>query len=215
MSKVFLIPGLGADYRIYKNIDLTGYHVANIGWIKPGTKDTLASYAQKLIDHYDITPGSTVIGNSLGGMLAIEIAKKISLNKTILISSIKTAGEMPKSFKWYRRIPLYKLMPRGLIGRLGIFVKVVMGQMSADDQWLFIDMLKHTPPHFAKWAIGAILHWDNRVIPGNVYHITGDRDLVFPHERIKGATILKNGTHIMILNRAKEINQWLKNILPL
>jgi hypothetical protein len=106
-------------------------------------------------------------------------------------------------------------MPRGLIGRLGIFVKVVMGQMSADDQWLFIDMLKHTPPRFVKWAMGAILHWDNQIVPGNVYHITGDRDLVFPHERIKGATILKNGTHIMILNRGREINQWLKNILPL
>lgn len=215
MSKVILIPGLGADCRIYKNIDFAGYDLVNIVWIEPDRNDTLASYAQKLIDHYHITSSSIVIGNSLGGMLAIEIAKKINLSKTILISSIKTAEEMPKSFKWYRRIPLYKLMPRGLIGRLGIFVKVVMGQMSANDQWLFIDMLKHTPPRFVKWAMGAILKWDNQIVPGNVYHITGDRDLIFPHERIKGATILKNGTHIMILNRAKEINQWLKNILSL
>jgi len=212
---VFLIPGLGADYRIYKNIDLAGHDIANISWVKPDRNDTLASYAQKPIDHYDIKPGSIVIGNSLGGMLAIEIAKKISLNKAVLISSIKTSEEMPKSFRWYRRIPLYKLMPRGLIGRLGIFVKVVMGQMSADDQWLFIDMLKHTPPHFVKWAMGAILHWDNQTIPENVYHIHGDKDKIFPHRRLKDVTIVRGGTHIMILNRAKDINQWLKNILPL
>ena len=102
MSKIFLIPGLGADCRIYKNIDLQGYDVVYIEWIDPAKTDTLATYAQKLIDKYHIVPGSIVIGNSLGGMLAMEIAKKVDLNKTILISSIKTVGEAPLYFKFFR-----------------------------------------------------------------------------------------------------------------
>lgn len=215
MIKVFLIPGLGADARIYKNLDFSGYETINITWIDPDKKDTLVTYAQKLIDHYQITAGSIVVGNSLGGMLSIEIAKKLNLNKTILISSIKTKAEAPKSHKWYRMIPLYKLLPARLFSRLGVFVKYAFGKMSAEDQWLFINMLEHTPPHFAKWALGAILHWDNQTIPKNVYHIHGDRDQVFPYQRIKDATILKGGSHIMILNRAGDINNWLKTILML
>jgi pimeloyl-ACP methyl ester carboxylesterase len=213
MSNLYLVPGLGADYRIYKNIDLQGHDVVNLSWIEPEKHDTLSTYAQKLIDAYDILPQSIVIGNSLGGMLAVEIAKRITLNKVILISSIKTTDEAPGSFKLYRYIPLYRLIPGKLITSMGFIVKFAFGKMSKDDQSLFISMLKNTSPTFAKWAIGAILHWDNQIIPPNIYHINGDKDSIFPFKKIKDATIIKSGTHIMIFNRANEINNWLKNIL--
>jgi hypothetical protein len=148
-------------------------------------------------------------------MLSIEIAKKVGLDRTILISSIKTVNEAPKSHFWYRLVPIYKILPAKMFTKLGVFVKYAVGKMSAEDQWLFVNMLENTPPKFVKWALGAILHWDNLIIPGNVYHIHGDKDLIFPYWRIKDATILKGGTHIMILNRANDINNWLKNILPL
>jgi len=213
MSRIFLIAGLGADERIYEHIDLKGHEVINVKWIEPDKKDTLSIYAQKLIDHYSITPQSIVIGNSLGGMLAIEIAKRVELNKAILISSIKTVEEAPLSFKWYRYIPLYRLLPKEWLPSMGFVVRKVMGKMSKHHQELFTSMLKSTSPKFVKWALGAILHWDNQTIPKNVYHITGDKDKIFPYKRIKGATIVKSGTHIMIFNKAKQINTWLKEIL--
>ena len=88
-----------------------------------------------------------------------------------------------------------------------------LADMSDDDQQLFADMLRKTSPVFVKWAIDAILRWDNKIISKNVYHITGDKDHVFPYKRIKGATIVKGGTHIMIFNKANEVNNWLKEIL--
>ena len=54
-------------------------------------------------------------------MLTMEIVKRIELNKAILISSIKTINEAPKSFKWYRRIPLYKLVPAKIYTSSGFF----------------------------------------------------------------------------------------------
>ena len=146
-------------------------------------------------------------------MLAMEIAKKLELNKVLLISSIKTKSEAPESHLWYRRIPLYKILPAGLFPKLGVFVKFAFGKMNKADQWLFVDMLEKTPPHFAKWALGAILHWDNQTIPQNVFHIHGNRDLVFPYRRLKGARILEGGSHIMVLNRPAEINAWIKSLL--
>lgn len=213
MGKIFLIPGLGADARIFQYIDLQGQDVVPVRWVEPEKQDTLSSYAQKLIDHYKIMPGSIVIGNSLGGMLTVEIAKRVKLDKAVLISSIKTVSEAPKLHKWYRYLPLYKLIPSSWLPQVGFMVRMVMGKMSKHHQELFESMLKDTSPKFIKWALGAILHWDNQAIPANVYHITGDKDKVFPYQRIKGATVIKGGTHIMIYTKAKEINNWLKDIL--
>jgi pimeloyl-ACP methyl ester carboxylesterase len=213
MSRIFLIPGLGADERIYQHINLKGHRLINVNWIEPEKKDTLSTYAQKLIDHYAITPQSIVIGNSLGGMLTIEIAKKIELKKAVLISSIKTADEAPTSFKWYSYVPLYLLIPKKWLTSMEFLILEVMGKMSKGHQELFLGMLKNTSPSFIKWALGAILHWDNQIIPKNVYHISGDKDKIFPYQRIKNATIVKGGTHIMILSKAKQINTWLKETL--
>src|ERR1700761_6586962 len=96
--KIFLIAGIGADTRVYNNIDLGEHDVTCVDYIQSHKSDTLSSYAQKLIGHYHITPMSVVIGDSLGGMMAVEIAKLIPLDKVILISSIKTKDEEPFYF---------------------------------------------------------------------------------------------------------------------
>ena len=102
MSRVFLIAGLGADTRVYNNIDLNAHEVVCIDWIEPAKTETLITYTQKLINQYHISPNSIVIGNSLGGMIAVEIAKIIPLQKVILISSIKTINEAPWYFNLFR-----------------------------------------------------------------------------------------------------------------
>jgi pimeloyl-ACP methyl ester carboxylesterase len=92
MSKVYLISGLGADSRLFKNVVLpAGYEVVLVDWLIPSYTDTLITYSQKIINQYSINKDSIVIGVSLGGMISVEIAKQVKLDKVILISSIKTA----------------------------------------------------------------------------------------------------------------------------
>ena len=208
-----MIPGLGADTRVYNNIDLNDYEVICVDWIEPNKTDTLATYAQKLIYQYHIIPKSIIIGNSLGGMIAIEIAKIIPMEKVILISSIKTTDEAPRYFSLLRAVPFYKPIPGKVFNFMEFLIKPFFGQMNETDNWLFRDMLKTSSPGFLKWAMDAVLKWDNKIIPPNVIQITGDKDLVFNYKKIKGAIIVKGGTHIMIFERAKEINKILKRIL--
>jgi pimeloyl-ACP methyl ester carboxylesterase len=214
MSRIYLIAGLGADTRVYNNINLTnGHEVITVDWVEPDLNDTLSTYAQKLIYQYNIKHNSVLIGNSLGGIIAIEMSKLIPVEKVILISSIKTSNEAPWYFKFFRTLPVYKLIPGKIFNSMGFMVKPLFGHMSQEDAWLFSDMLKKSSPVFMKWAMYAILHWKNETIPPNLYHIIGDKDLVFDYKRIKGATIVKGGTHIMIFDKAKEINKLLKGIL--
>jgi pimeloyl-ACP methyl ester carboxylesterase len=215
MSRIFLIPGLGADKRIYKNIKLgtDADELIYIDWLEPDHKDTLTTYAQKLIDEYDITPGSIVIGNSLGGMLAVEIANKLKLEKVILVSSIKTINEAPFYFKLFKYFPIHSIIPGSLFSKMGALIAPLFGKMYSVDAYLFNSMLQNTSSRFIKWAMGATLHWQNKTVPPNLYHITGDNDLIFNHKKMKNPIIVKGGTHIMIFDRSREINQLLKDIL--
>jgi hypothetical protein len=86
--------------------------------------------------------------------------------------------------------------------------------MNPADMQLFKSMLSNSSPVFLKWAMRAVLFWRNNTEIANLYHIIGDKDLVFPYQNIKNPTaIIKGGTHIMVFDRADEINQILANIL--
>ncbi len=214
MAKVFLIPGLGADARIYNKIIIHDGELIPVKWLIPEATDTLEDYAQKIINEYNINTNDVVIGNSLGGMIAMEIAKKISLSKTILISSIRTVREAPWYFKIFKSAPVYKLLPDKIFAHLGpTTVRSVFGNMSDEELWLFKDMITHASPFFMKWAMWAILHWTNQTIPDNVYQIIGDVDKVFPLNLNMDPIIVKGGTHIMIFDKAEEVNKILKQIL--
>ncbi|RFZ84736.1 alpha/beta fold hydrolase [Mucilaginibacter terrenus] len=217
MTKVYLISGLGADKRLYKNIILPdGYEAMTTDWLLPYPEDTLISFAQRIIDAYKIADGAIVIGVSLGGILAVEIAKKVKLQKVILISSIKTDSEAPWYFKLFRNVPVYKGIPGNLMTRVGFMVRPVFGHMMPDDLELFKSMLRNSSPVFMKWAMHAVLQWRNNIIPPNLYHIIGDKDQVFPPGYIKDPTaVIKGGTHIMVFDRAAEINKLLADILKL
>jgi pimeloyl-ACP methyl ester carboxylesterase len=213
MSKVFLIAGLGADTRVYNNIDLNEDEVISVNWIEPNKTDTLKTYAQKLIIQYNIAKNSIIIGNSLGGMVAIEIANILQIKKVILISSIKTIDEAPWYFSMFRTLPVYKLIPGKVFTSRGYLIRLVFGKMNEANTWLFNDMLKNSSPTFVKCAMKAVLAWDNKHVPPNTYVIAGDKDHIFEYRKIKNAIIVKGGTHIMIFDKAKEINKILKKIL--
>lgn len=155
MGTVFLIAGLGADTRLYNNIDIpSSYEVIPVDWVNPDKTDTLKTYAQKLIYQYNITQCSIVIGTSLGGMLTIEIAKLVPLNKAILISSIKTIDEAPGYFKVFKKMPVFKILPGKIFNSMGFMIKPLFGKMTDSDAWLLNDMLSNTSPAFNKMGDG-------------------------------------------------------------
>ncbi|HEK21264.1 MULTISPECIES: alpha/beta hydrolase [unclassified Mucilaginibacter] len=215
MPKAILISGLGADKRLYKHILIPdGFEVVYADWLLPNEDDTLGSYAQSLISQYHISTGDVVIGVSFGGIISTEIAKCVDLRCAILISSIKTDAEAPLYFKIFRKLPVYKIIPVKVFNRMSFLVEYVFGAMSAQDKMLFKNMLTGCSPIFLKWAMGAVLAWRNHIAPQNLYHIVGDHDLVFPYKNIKAPTaVIKGGTHMMVFDRADEINKIIHQIL--
>src|ERR1700758_372822 len=92
---IYLIPGVGANDKIFQNLDLSGYEVVHLKWPRHRKNETIQSYVKRLVPQIKTDTQPVLIGLSFGGIVAIELAKLINPFKTILISSIKTYHERP------------------------------------------------------------------------------------------------------------------------
>ena len=63
---------------------------------------------------------------------------------------------------------------------------------------------------YLDWAIENVINWERDKIDAEIIHIHGDTDEVFPIKYIKNCIEIKGGTHIMILNKYR----WLNDNLP-
>jgi pimeloyl-ACP methyl ester carboxylesterase len=214
MERVFLIAGLGADRRLFDKLELPGYELIYADWIEPEKHDTIPSYAQKLINHYGIQAGANVIGVSLGGILTVEISDLVLLKNAIIISSIKQATEIPPYFKFFRRLPVYKILPHRFYTSMGNIIKPLFGDTKGKTGFLFVDMIRNTSPVFMRWAMHAVLRWQPKPLKTPIHQIIGNKDLIFPHKYISTAThIVERGSHDMVYTRGKEISQIALEIL--
>ena len=58
-----------------------------------------------------------------------------------------------------------------------------------------------------------IVNWDRTRYPGQIIHIHGDRDHTIPIKNIEYDYRLEGGSHMMMITRAGEINEILREIL--
>jgi hypothetical protein len=214
MEKLYLISGLGADKRLFRKLEVLGYEFVHCDWIEPEKKDTIHTYAQKLIDHYQISPGANVLGVSLGGVMTVEISSIILLKKAIIISSIKSAQEIPWYFALFRRLPVYKIIPQSFYGYAGAFIKPLFGKMNQEEWRIFKNMIDHTSPVFMQWAMHAILHWKPRIPLCKIHHLMGTKDFIFSWKLAKDPdVIVPGGTHDMVYLKGREISEIVQKIL--
>lgn len=210
--KVYFISGLGANKRGFTFLDLSFCEPVFIEWIAPKPKETLTEYAMRLRN--DITePNPVIVGVSFGGMLATEMAKKDPTLTAILISSNKTSAEFPSLLRIGKYIPLYKWIPSTIVKATGRATKRIVGPKGIEERKVFTQILNESDPMFSKWATTAILNWKNDIIPPNVIHIHGDADHLLPYKKVKCDYTIKGGTHLMIMDKAKEISALLKTII--
>ena len=212
MKKVYFIPGLGADSRSFGFLDLSFCEAHFVEWIQPAPDDTVASYAAKMFESIN-DEKATVVGMSFGGMLATEIAKKHPETKVILIASAKTYREIPGYLRFWRHFPVYKLHSNKLKNYSGSFVLSILGARGPEQKKVQLEIMRDHNAGFIRWATGAIVNWNNTVIPKNVTHIHGSADRLLPFRYVKADYTIQNGGHVMVMDQAEEISALLKRLI--
>lgn len=216
MSKipVYLMPGLAASTAIFERIVLPEdvFEIHLLEWEIPLEKESLTDYAKRIADKIK-HPNPVLIGVSFGGILVQEMAKHIDARKVIIISSVKSNLEFPRRLKIAKTTKAYKLIPMSLILNIESLAKFSFGEKVNQRLKLYERFLSVRDIGYLNWAVEQVILWDRTVVDKNVIHIHGDMDDVFPIKYIKNCIVVKGGTHLMILNKYKWMNENLPAII--
>lgn len=211
-THLYFVPGLAANIKIFEHISLPEEHfeLHFLDWMLPTSIDeSIQDYAQRLcakIQHRN----PILIGVSFGGIIVQEISKIIDCKKVIIISSVKNNKEFPKRFKLAQITKAYKLFPSKVISNIESYEHYFFNDYLKKRAELYKIYLSVRDKEYLQWAIYNVLHWkQEESIPG-IIHIHGKKDEVFPIKYIKNSIEVENGTHVMILNKAKTISKILK-----
>jgi pimeloyl-ACP methyl ester carboxylesterase len=211
LSEINLFSGLGADERVFQYLDFGKHKVHFVKWIKPKEKESLPSYAKRISVSIK-SENPILMGLSFGGIVAIEVAKHIPVKQVLLVSSAKSKRELPELYRLVGKMNLHKMVPADLLKKGRFLVNWLFGVNSKMEKILLRNIIEDTDEYFLKWAINALLKWDNEVVPSEVKQIHGDRDRLLPVQNLKADVIIKGG-HFIIVNQRNKIQSFINEVL--
>ena len=116
---------------------------------------------------------------------------------------------MPKWMKVAGLLNLNKVLPIRSYTFTEKIDNARLGVSTPEEKEMVREYRKKVDPLYFEWAIHQVLKWKNNWQPDNIIHIHGDKDRIFPIKKIFPTHTIKDGTHMMIYNRAKEISDYI------
>jgi pimeloyl-ACP methyl ester carboxylesterase len=210
--KVYFISGIAADYRLFRHIRLpAGFDAVYLDWNKPQRDESLENYADRLAEKINTDESFVLLGTSLGGIIASEIALKYNSLAVVIIGSVPVISQFPGYFRIAEKLKLYKIFP-GSFYKFSAIAKHYFTSEDRDDKKIIIRMISETDPSFITWGIQAVLKWRNKRTPKSLYHIHGTRDEVFPYRCTSPTHTISKGDHVLVITRHEEVNKILAEI---
>ena len=213
LKDIYFISGLGADKRVFQRLRIEGYNPVHIDWLEAKKGESIEDYARRLTAQIK-SDHPILVGLSFGGIVAVEIAKQIDVEKVILISTTKNQSEIPPYFKIFRWFPIHRIFPfKSLFWAVYWLLFWLFSIETLDERRLLRAILRDTDGDFIKWAIHKVVTWKNETIPDQLYHIHGLNDRIFPVRFLKSEFCGEGGGHLIVLNKAEQISKWLESLV--
>jgi pimeloyl-ACP methyl ester carboxylesterase len=207
---VYFVSGLGADARVFNHVSLPdGVQMRHLDWLEPIAHESLASYAKRMASSINDQEPFALVGLSMGGMIVQEIATWLQPQSVFLISSVRSATELPMYMRWAGKVRIPEIIPISWL-KTASLVKRFFTTESEQDKTLMRAVVSDSDPVFIRWALRAVLDWRHSgqlEIP--IYHLHGSRDLLLPMRLTQPDTVLDGAGHMLVLTHASEVNTWL------
>lgn len=214
-THIYFVPGLAASSKIFDFLQLSSdtYELHFLEWLIPETKnESLVSYAQRMCDLV-LHENAILIGVSFGGVMVQEMKSILNPKKTIIISSIKNKFEMPSRMRLSQKTSVHKLFPTKAFSNIEKYEKYAFGKMMKGRIKMYKKYLSMRDEVYLPWAIDSIVNWNREISDPEILHIHGTSDSIFPIKNIQNSVSIEEGTHIMIIDKAKKISHILQEML--
>jgi pimeloyl-ACP methyl ester carboxylesterase len=209
MSEInyYLIPGMGADHRIYQKFKLEHGNVHYLNWVDARDSRTMTDFAHIVAEKIQ-TQNNVIIGSSMGGMMSVELSRIVNPLATILISAPTGVHQFPKILKAVKQSKIHKAVTPKTIPYFYKLADTFMGFKSQQQRDMFYEMINGLGPKFIHFSVKAVLEWDNRDEPSGKYlQIVGSKDVLFDYRKMKNPIVLQNGGHFSAFDRGEEVSQ--------
>lgn len=212
--RLYLIPGTGADERLFHQLDLTGYDTVNVELPVAKPHERLADYAARIArEQIDTTLPFAILGVSLGGMVATELAEQLSPVHVVIVASAKTRQELPPGYRLGRFLPVYRVVGGRTMRWFTKRSQPQMEPMLDAQRDLFMDMIYAKDPKFLQRAVGMMVRWDRKVAPAGITHVHGTLDHTLPFKYVcADVEVLAQG-HMLTYSQPALVEQVLAKAL--
>ncbi|HEX8326263.1 MAG TPA: alpha/beta hydrolase [Hymenobacter sp.] len=206
----YLVPGLGADERVFRGLQLAG-EVRVLRWLPvQAPNEALPYYAARLAAGVPAHQPCWLVGVSFGGVLALEIGKLRPLAQVVLISSLASANELPWPARMARATGLHRLVPPQLLPLMPRVAQWFFSARNGAEYELLRQILRDTDTVFARWAIAQLVDWQNQVPPPTA-RIHGTHDRLLPAGTARSKYVLPGG-YFIIVSQAAAISRILNEL---
>lgn len=209
---LILVSGMGADHRFLCHQVAAFPNAIVPAWLDPEPHETLPAYARRLAKANDPGGPCFVGGVSLGGMLAQEMAKHLEARACFLISTIRSARQLPRRVRTLKPLrPVLSGVFFWSLRRLAQAMLLVRRGSMPDFERSCLEQYISTDPRFLRWAGRAVLRWLPDSGPNvPVRHIHGDRDHLLPHRLTQPDVLVPGAGHLMVMTHPEAVNDFLR-----
>lgn len=214
MNKIFFIPGLGANEKVFDNIGDLNCDQIKIKWLDNLEDESINEYSRRLIEAYDIGENDIVAGLSFGGILAQEIARILYHKEVILISSFRDIKDLKPLYRFGLKTGLYKLTPGFRIPIVDEIIAYNLNSENQESKPILKEMLEHTDYNLLKWSLEKIAQLPSASNDSFITHnIIGNNDKILQTWSNEYTTIIEGGSHFMVYEKADEVTSTILKIL--
>jgi pimeloyl-ACP methyl ester carboxylesterase len=193
---IHALPGMGANRQMYPPPWMTLPEFVAHDWTRFSGEKSLADIAQSMCAARNICDGDSIVGASLGGMVACEIAKIRRIKMLFLVGSATRKEEINTVLSILS--PLIHVAP---IDWLRFSAGKIPGELA--------QMFAEAEAPFLRAMSSAIFEWQGSVGSATqVYRIHGKKDLVIPPP--PHPDLLLDGGHLISMTHPVHCVEFIK-----
>jgi pimeloyl-ACP methyl ester carboxylesterase len=187
---IYVLPGMGANSTMYSGAWLTLPNCFFVEWPPYKKENSIEKIGERVVEEAEIKDGAILVGSSLGGIVACEIAKLRNLSHLFLVGGAKKKEEINDFLALIH--PLADLLPIE-------FIQMVAGKIPNE----VTKMFNRSQAEFIRAMCRAIFEWpglDDTVFKPARIHGRFDRVIPVPPDADK----IVDGGHLIAMTHAQE-----------
>ncbi|MEZ5405964.1 MAG: hypothetical protein R3F23_07280 [Verrucomicrobiia bacterium] len=193
---IHALPGMGADRRMFPTPWSSLPDFVAHDWMLHSTEKKLAEVAQSMCEAQDIHDGDTLVGCSLGGMVACEMTKICKIPVLYLVGSATCKEEISNLLTILH--PLAQVAPID-------WIRFSAGKIPNE----LAQMFSGIETSFVRTMCSAVFEWEGLGVTGTkIYRIHGKHDLVIPPPN--KVDLLLSGGHLISMSHAHQCVEFIK-----